>query len=127
MKKEKILKIIVVLILGVTLLAMSTRVFAAVGDSDGLMDLYDDTTNQLNTTNTNNTNTNTNLLNTNTLNTNKLNTNKNITNTTLNTNNYNTNLPKAGAAENKMLGVAFTVLAITAVYAYKKVKEYKNI
>ena len=46
---------------------------------------------------------------------------------TLNTNNYNTNLPKAGAAENKMLGVAFTVLAITAVYAYKKVKEYKNI
>ena len=111
MKKEKILKIIVVLILGVTLLAMSTRVFAAVGDSDGLMDLYDDTTNQLNTTNTNNTNTNTNLLNTN----------------TLNTNNYNTNLPKAGAAENKMLGVAFTVLAITAVYAYKKVKEYKNI
>ena len=24
-----------------------------------------------------------------------------------------------------MLGVAFTVLAITAVYAYKKVKEYK--
>ena len=117
MKKEKILKIIVVLILGVTLLAMSTRVFAAVGDSDGLMDLYDDTTNQLNTTNTNNTNTNTNTLNTNT----------NITNTTLNTNNYNTNLPKAGAAENKMLGVAFTVLAITAVYAYKKVKEYKNI
>lgn len=127
MKKEKILKIIVVLILGVTLLAMSTRVFAAVGDSDGLMDLYDDTTNQLNTTNTNNTNTNTNLLNTNTLNTNTLNTNTNITNTTLNTNNYNTNLPKAGAAENKMLGVAFTVLAITAVYAYKKVKEYKNI
>lgn len=124
MKKEKILKIIVVLILGVILLAMSTRVFAAVGDSDGLMDLYDDTTNQLNTTNTNNTNTNTNLLNTNTLNTN---TNTNITNTTLNTNNYNTNLPKAGAAENKMLGVAFTVLAITAVYAYKKVKEYKNI
>ena len=124
MKKEKILKIIVVLILGVTLLAMSTRVFAAVGDSDGLMDLYDDTTNQLNTTNTNNTNTNTNQLNTNTLNTN---TNTNITNTTLNTNNYNTNLPKAGAAENKMLGVAFTVLAITAVYAYKKVKEYKNI
>ena len=122
MKKEKILKIIVVLILGVTLLAMSTRVFAAVGDSDGLMDLYDDTTNQLNTTNTNTNNTNTNLLNTNTLNT-----NTNITNTTLNTNNYNTNLPKAGAAENKMLGVAFTVLAITAVYAYKKVKEYKNI
>lgn len=127
MKKEKILKIIVVLILGVTLLAMSTRVFAAVGDSDGLMDLYDDTTNQLNTTNTNNTNTNTNLLNTNLLNTNTLNTNTNITNTKLNTNNYNTNLPKAGAAENKMLGVAFTVLAITAVYAYKKVKEYKNI
>ena len=124
MKKEKILKIIVVLILGVTLVAMSTRVFAAVGDSDGLMDLYDDTTNQLNTTNTNTNNTNTN---TNILNTNTLNTNTNITNTTSNTNNYNTNLPKAGAAENKMLGIAFTVLAITAVYAYKKVKEYKNI
>ena len=133
MKKEKILKVLVVLVLGVALISMSTNVFAVLSDADGLTDYYDDKTNSLNSntntnTNTENTNTNTN---TNTENTNtNLNTNTNTnTNTNLNTNanNYNTNLPKAGAKENTMLGVTVTILAITAVYTYKKVKEYKNI
>lgn len=122
MKKEKILKVLVVLVLGVALISMSTNVFAVLSDADGLTDYYDDKTNSLNS----NTNTNTNTENTNT----NLNTNTNTnTNTNLNTNanNYNTNLPKAGAKENTMLGVTVTILAITAVYTYKKVKEYKNI
>ena len=134
MKKTNMLKIITVLIMGVILFVMSIKVFAlddssdptdllynsngtsnssdgdTDGDADGDVDgdadgEYTDTTNDLNTT----TNTNT---------TSKSNTN---------TSNYNTSLPKAGAPENTLMGVAITVLTITAVYAYKKIKDYKNI
>ena len=130
MKREKILKAIVVLIIGTILFVMSTNVFAAD------VDFFEDTTNQLNTTNTTNTNNAT----TNTVNTTNTNSNVNTVNTTnttnttstvntstTNTNNYNTNLPKAGAPENAMLGVAITVLAVVAIFAYKKINQYKNI
>ncbi len=122
MKRERILKTIIVLIIGVVLFAMTSNVFAA----DTGLDFFDDTTNQLDTnTNTNATNTNTNT------NTNTTNTNTNATNTpattNTNTNNYNTNLPKAGAGENTIMGVAITVLAVVAIFAYKKVNQYKNI
>ena len=126
MKKERILKVLVVLILGVALISMSTNVFAVLSDADGLTDYYDDKTNSLDSNTNTNTNTNTDInTNTNT----SLNTNltPNTSLSTNNTNNYNTNLPKAGAKENTMLGVTVTILAITAVYTYKKVKEYKNI
>ena len=117
MKRERILKTIIVLIIGVVLFAMTSNVFAA----DTGLDFFDDTTNQLDkNTNTNATNTNTNTINTNTNAT-----NTNTTNT--NTNNYNTNLPKAGAGENTIMGVAITVLAVVAIFAYKKVNQYKNI
>ena len=124
MKKEKILKMAVVLIISAVLFAMSTNVFAAD------VDFFEDTTNQLNTTNTTNNTTNTvNTTNTNS-NTNTVNT-TNTTNTvntnTTNTNNYNTNLPKAGAPANTMVGIAITVLAVVAVFAYKQVNQYKNI
>ena len=123
MKKERILKILVVLILGMALILMSTNVFAVLSDSDGLTDYYDDNTNSLDTNTITNTNTNTNTnLTTNT----NTNTKTNVSANT-NTNNYNTNLPKAGAKENTMLGVTVTILAISAIYTYKKVKEYKNI
>ena len=124
MKKEKILKMAVVLIISAVLFAMSTNVFAAD------VDFFEDTTNQLNTTNTTNNTTNT----VNTTNTNSNTNTGNTTNTTntvntntTNTNNYNTNLPKAGAPANTMIGIAITVLAVVAVFAYKKVNQYKNI
>ena len=124
MKKEKVLKIVVVLIMGIVLFAMSTNIFA-LSDSDSGIDFFEDTTNQLDTNTASNTSNTTNTTNTNnTINT----TNTTNTNNTANaTNNYNTSLPKAGAPENTIMGVAVTVLAITAIYAYKKVKEYKNI
>ena len=126
MKRERILKTIIVLIIGVVLFAMTSNVFAA----DTGIDFFDDTTNQLDT-NTN-TNANTNAINTNTNATNTNNTNTvDTTNTSVatntNTNNYNTNLPKAGAGENTIMGVAITVLAVVAIFAYKKVNQYKNI
>lgn len=133
MKKEKILKTIIVLIMISILFFMTTNVFAA---TDSGIDFWEDQTNQLddndnetdsNTNTDTNTNTNTNV-NTNT--SIDLGTNTN-TNTSLNdattSNNYNTSLPKAGATENTMMGVAITVLAIVAIYAYKKIREYKNI
>ena len=124
MKKEKILKMAVVLIISAVLFAMSTNVFAAD------VDFFEDTTNQLNTTNTtiNTTNTvNTTNTNSNTNTVNTTNTTNTVNTNTTNTNNYNTNLPKAGAPANTMVGIAITVLAVVAVFAYKKVNQYKNI
>ena len=133
MRKEKILKLMVVLTIGIVLVAMTSNVFAA--DSNSTVDFFEDTTNQLNTnTNTNtstntNTNTNTNIntaTNTNNVNTTTTDATAN-TNAVANTSNYNTSLPKAGLKENTMMGVAITVLAVVAIFAYKKVNQYKNI
>lgn len=115
MKREKIFKVIITLIIGVVLFVMSTNVFAA----DSELNFFDDTTNQLDISNTTNTNT------ANNANAN-INTNTN-TNTSTNTSNYNTSLPKAGAPENTMIGVVATLLVVVSIYAYKKVNQYKNI
>ena len=47
MRKEKILKLMVVLTIGIVLVAMTSNVFAA--DSNSTVDFFEDTTNQLNT------------------------------------------------------------------------------
>ena len=124
MKREKILKVVLVLIIGAVLFAMSTNVYAVEDD------IYLDIQNSLNTntntgttTNTNTGTTNTNLSGT-TTNTGTTNTNLSGTNSNVD---YSTNLPEAGLAENTLLGVGVTVLVIVAIIAYKKVNEYKNI
>jgi len=119
MRREKIFKVIVTLIIGVVLFVMSTNVFAA----DSELNFFDDTTNQLDISNTTNTNT------ANNANANaNINTNTNTnTNTSTNTSNYNTSLPKAGTPENTMIGVVATLLVVVSIYAYKKVNQYKNI
>ena len=53
MRREKIFKVIITLIIGVVLFVMSTNVFAA----DSELNFFDDTTNQLDISNTTNTNT----------------------------------------------------------------------
>ena len=120
MKRDKNFKVIITLIIGVVLFVMSTNVFAA----DSELNFFDDTTNQLDISNTTNTNTANNANNAN-ANAN-INTNTN-TNTSTNTSNYNTSLPKAGAPENTMIGVVATLLVVVSIYAYKKVNQYKNI
>lgn len=130
MKKTKILKTLIVLIMGMILFTMSTSVFA-LDDSDSDLNFYEDTSDQLETNTNTNTNANANTnANTNTSTNTNINTNTNTnvdTNVTTNSNNYNTSLPKAGAPENALVGISITVLAITAVYAYRKTREYKNI
>lgn len=120
MRRDKIFKVIITLIIGVVLFVMSTNVFAA----DSELNFFDDTTNQLDISNTTNTNT--------ANNANNANANANInsntnTKTSTNTSNYNTSLPKAGAPENTMIGVVATLLVVVSIYAYKKVNQYKNI
>ena len=123
MRREKIFKVIITLIIGVVLFVMSTNVFAA----DSELNFFDDTTNQLDISNTTNTNTANNANNANAnANINSTNTNTN-TKTSTNTSNYNTSLPKAGAPENTMIGVVATLLVVVSIYAYKKVNQYKNI
>lgn len=120
MKKERILKTIVVLLIGVVLFAMSSNVFAAD------VQFWEDTTNQLDTNTNTNTNTSTNT-NTNTNTNMNTNTANSVDTTNTETNNYNTNLPKAGTSENKILGIGIVILAILAIYTYKKINQYKNI
>ncbi len=122
MKREKIFKVIITLIIGVVLFVMSTNVFAA----DSELNFFDDTTNQLDISNTTNTNTANNANNANANINSNTNTNTN-TKTSTNTSNYNTSLPKAGAPENTMIGVVVTLLVVVSIYAYKKVNQYKNI
>ena len=122
MRREKIFKVIITLIIGVVLFVMSTNVFAA----DSELNFFDDTTNQLDISNTTNTNTANNANNANANANANINSNTN-TNTNTNTRNYNTSLPKAGAPENTMIGVVATLLVVVSIYAYKKVNQYKNI
>ena len=75
-----------------------------------------------NTTNTTNTTNNT----SNTLNTSAL---KNSVNTTATTNTSynNTTLPKTGIGNSTPVVVLITIFGISAVYAYKKIRDYKSL
>ncbi len=113
--KNNLIKIIsILLIISVMVVLFTTTVFA--DDNDTFDDLTSTLTNNTNNSN-NNTNTNTNL-NTNT------NTNTNTNNTSI----YNnTDLPKTGIEDSIPIAMLVVVFGISAVYAYKKIKEYDNI
>lgn len=54
--------------------------------------------------------------------------NNNVVPNTNNTVGNNTTLPQTGVEDNTILFVAFaTIFAVSAVYAYKKIRDYKNI
>lgn len=128
MKKTNLMKSVSVIILSVMLVLMCTVVNAA--DSNGFSDIsgtLNPTNNSSNTANTNTSNNSTNTNNT---------SNTNTNNTTNNTNNAsnnnssvynNTNLPKTGTASTLPIAALVVIFGISAVYAYKKVSDYKNI
>ena len=134
MEKTKLMKVFLVILVSVALVFATTSVFAADNTSG-----FTDITNTLNNTNTNNSNsntnnTNTNNANTNTNNTNANNANTNTNNTNANTNNAvnsssynNTNLPKTGIAETGSVVCIVFALAVSAIYAFKKILDYKNV
>lgn len=120
MKNSKLMKAIFVILVGAIVLLTTNYVFAA---DDDFEDLLNPTGNNTATNNvTNNTTNNTTDVN-NTLN--ELNTSAltNNNNTTYN----NTSLPNTGIQDSIPTIILITVFAISAIYAYKKVKDYQNI
>lgn len=129
MKKSNLIKLFSILLISVMVMMFSTNVLAADNDTDGFTELTINNANS-NNTNTNNTNTNINNTNTNTNNTNKTNktNNTNNTNKTNNSSVYNnTNLPSTGIEDSIPIAMLVVVFGISAIYAYKKIKEYRNI
>ena len=114
MKKSIILKSFLVILVCAMLIFAITPVYAAT--DEGFEDILTD-----NTSNTGNTNTNT--RNTNSSNVQNLNA---IRNTANRTNTTNT-LPNTGIADSLPTVLLVVVFAISAVYAYKKVKDYRSI
>ena len=124
MKKSNLIKVVSILLISLMVMLFTTTVNAA-----NEVDLYNELT--LDNSNTANTNTNTGNTNTNTANTNtntNVNTNRNRNTNTNNSSIYNnTALPKTGIGDVVPVAALIVVFGISAVYAYRKINEYKNI
>lgn len=130
MKKTNLMKVVSILLISTMVILFNVSVFAA--DNTGFNDLTSTLTNSSNNTNntntSNSTNSNANSSNTNSntsSNSNKSNTNSNVNSNM--TSIYNTNLPKTGVESSVPMAMFIIILAISAIYAYRKIKEYKNI
>lgn len=128
MKKTNLIKVISILLISVMVVLFATTVNAADDNS------YNDLTSTLTGNNSNSSNNSSNTANTNsnssnnTANTNNTNKSSNMTNNTNNSSVYNnTSLPKTGAADSIPVAMLVVVFGISAVYAFKKVRDYKNI
>lgn len=126
MKKTNLVKVVSILLVSLMVILFSTNVFAAENNDTSFQDL----TGTLGNSTENNTNKNTNS------NTNSNNANKNTNNTNSNTNSNNTNnssiynntdLPKTGVESSIPVVVLVAIFGISAVYAYKKIDDYKNL
>ena len=122
MSKSNLLKVFFSLVLSIVLILMVTTVNAA--DSNGFNDITPQLTNNNAGNNTANTNTGSGSTNTNRANTGSTNTNR--ANTSANRSS-NTNLPKTGLSDSLPVVLLVVVFGISAVYAYKKIKDYRNI
>lgn len=126
MEKSNLLKVFSILILSVMVVLMATTVNA---EDDGWTNMTQSLlgNNTSNTGNTGNTaNTNANSTNTNRANTSNTNRNTNRSNTNSSIYN-NTNLPKTGIGDSLPIAALVVIFGISAVYAYKKIKDYRNI
>ena len=119
MRKLNLITVVLVLLISVMVMLFTTTVNAA-NENNGFTDITSELT-PTNNTPTNNTPTN----NTQNNNTPTNNTPKNNTN---NSSVYNnTNLPHTGIEESVPVAMLVVVFGISALYAYKKIREYKNI
>lgn len=127
MKNSKLVSIVLIVIISLSVVMISKDVFAA---ENILLDITNSSssntsssTSSNNTTNTTNT---TNITNT----TNRTNTTNVLTtgNTTNTTSSYNnTSLPSTGIEDSIPGAILVVVLGISAVYAYNKIKYYRDI
>ena len=111
MKKSNLIKLFSILTISVMVVMFTTNVMAATNDTIDLTNTIGN-----NSSNNANTNANTNKSNTNTNNANKANSVYN-----------NTNLPKTGIEDSIPVAMLVVVFGVSAVYAYKKIKDYRNI
>ncbi len=126
MNKTNLLKVFFILILSVMVILITTSVNAA-ELNDISNQLISGNTSGSGSTNTAGTNTQTP---TNTSRTNTSNLSGNRTNTANRNNSSiynNTNLPKTGIGDSLPIAALVVVFGISAVYAYKKIKDYRNI
>ncbi len=130
MKKTNLIKGLSILLISVMVILFNANVFAA--DNTGFNDLTS-TLGSGNSNSNSNSNSNANNANVNNANrnVNNANTNNNNKNSNSNTNGSsiynNTNLPKTGVESSIPVAMLVVVFGISAVYAYKKISEYKNI
>ena len=139
MKKTNLVKVVSILLVSLMVILFSTNVFAAENNDTSFQDLTgtlgnSTENNTSKNTNANNANKNGNNTNTNNANANKnnnTNTNNANANKNNNTNNSsiynNTDLPKTGVESSIPVVVLVAIFGISAVYAYKKIDDYKNL
>lgn len=118
MKKSIILKSFLVILACAMLIFTITPVYAAT--DEGFEDVFNMTDNTSNTGNTNSGNTNTRNTNSNVQNLNSLRNTANRVNTA-------NSLPNTGIADSLPTVLLVVVFAISAIYAYKKIKDYRNV
>lgn len=117
MKNSKLVKIVLIIMISLAIIVAAKGSFAVTSlDPNSLTGLTTNNTVE-NSSNTTLNNTTTNLV---------LTTN-NTTTTNVSNNASNTSLPKTGVADSMPIVVIAVVLGISAVYAYKKMEDYKNI
>ncbi len=129
MKNMKFIKTVIMILVALTIIVIGGQVLADNETSNNYVDLSPTTnvsTGGNNTATTNNVAT----LNSATNRTNTLNTSA-ITNNTSNrsnTSNYaNTSLPSTGIESAVPVVLVIVIFGISAIYAYKKIKDYRNI
>ena len=120
MKKSNLIKLFLVLLISVIVMTFNTMVMAA-DEIDLTTTLKSNNTTSNNTSNNNTNNTNTNNTNTNNTNTN------NTSNVNSSSIYNNTNLPHTGIEDSVPAVALIVVFGISAIYAYKKIKDYRNI
>ncbi len=123
MKNSKITKIVLIIMICLSMILVTRYVFADEINLDQTNSLLGNNFITLNSDDNGNT------VGNNTVNNTVNNTANKVVLTTNNTSNYNNNtsLPKTGVGDS-IPGVIFVVvLGISAVYAYKKMQDYKNI
>jgi len=120
MKNSKSVKIILIITISLIILLVTKSVLAVSNFTDLTNTVSGNNTSSLNSANNSATN--------NTTNNTKNNTSSNNVLTTNNTSNYNnSSLPKTGVESSIPSVILVVVFTISAVYAYKKIQDYKNI
>ena len=128
MKKSNLIKLFSILAISAMVMMFNTSVLAADNDGNFTQLTLNNSSSNNSNSNSNASNSNTNNANTNTKNSNTNTNNSNKSNNTNNSSIYNnTILPKTGISDSIPVAMLVVVFGISAVYAYKKIKDYRNI